>query len=167
MDFKFNEFFWQSDVELPEWSDFTTGSTTLLTFAPEGRDEAPMTANETTLANWVRDNHPLQKPPLLKAVLEVYPQFRQQYFDDYAIAENEEDLPSITSPDDLAKVMSLEEISVHQITKNGVPYVGYQFRCGWDDEHGLGVLMHHNRVVKLGGADTAFLLWIAKRDRDS
>jgi hypothetical protein len=30
---------------------------------------------------------------------------------------------------------------------------------GW-----LGVLMHGTRVVKIGGADTAFLLWIAEED---
>jgi len=167
MDFKFSEFFWQSHVALPEWSAFTGGNTTLVTFAPEGRNDAPMSAKEIALTTWVQDNHQMQKPLLLNAVLEAYPQFRQQYFDDYAILANEEDLPTITSPDDLAKVMTLEEISVHQITKDGVPYVGYQFRCGWDDEHGLGVLMHNNRVVKVGGADTAFLLWIAERDLDS
>jgi len=60
--------------------------------------------------------------------------------------------------------MALQEINVHQIEKAGVPYVGYQFSCKWDEEHGLGVLMHGDRVVEIGGAETAFTLWIAERD---
>jgi hypothetical protein len=47
------------------------------------------------------------------------------------------------------------------------PYVGFEFGCTWDDEHGLGVLMHGERVVDVGGAETAFLLWIAERDAES
>lgn len=166
MEFTFNEFWWQSDVQLRAWSDFTQGNTTVLTFAPEGRDEAPMSADEVALAIWVHDNHEIQKPLLLNAVFDIYPEFRRQFLEDYDLKENEEDLPTITSADDLASVIALEEINVHQISKDGVPYVGYQFSCSWDDEHGLGVLMHHKRVIEIGGTDTAFLLWIAKRDRD-
>ena len=81
--------------------------------------------------------------------------------------ENEEDLPTITSVEGLTKVIALEEINVHQISKDEVPYVGYQFSCSWDEEHGLGVLMHDKRLIEVGGSDTAFLLWIAERDRDS
>ena len=166
MEFKFNEFWWQADVQFPAWSDFTQGDTTKLTFAPEGRDEAPMDADEVALATWVNDNHERQKPPLLTAVLEAYPDFRRQFFEDYDIKENEEDLPTNNSEDDLAKLIQLEEINVHQVSRDGVPYVGYQFSCGWDEEHGLGVLMHDNRVIEIGGSDTAFLLWIAERDRN-
>lgn len=167
MKFTFNEFWWQADVQFPAWSDFTHGDTTKLTFAPEGRDEAPMDADEVALATWVRDNHASQKLPLLKAILEAYPDLRRQFFENYDIKENEGDLPTITTEDDLAKVIQLEEINVHQISKDGIPYVGYQFLCLWDNEHGLGVLIHDKRVIEIGGSDTAFLLWIAERDRDS
>lgn len=165
MEFTFNEFWWQADVQFLTWADFTYEDSIKLTFAPEGRDDAPMDAVEVALATWVKDNHESQKPSLLKAILESYPEFRRQFFEDFDIKENEEDLPTIASEDDLAKVIQLEEINIHQISKSGVPYVGYQFSCGWDEEHGLGVLMHDKRVVEIGGSDTAFLLWIAERDR--
>ena len=166
MEFTFNEFWWQADVQFPAWSDFTQGKTVELIFAPEGRDETPMSAHEVTLATWVQDNHERQKPLLLSAVLEAYPDFRRHFFEDYDLKENEEDLPTITSASKLTKVIALEEIFVHQISKHGVPYVGYQFTCSWDEEHGLGVLMHDKRVIEVGGSDTAFLLWIAECDRD-
>lgn len=37
--------------------------------------------------------------------------------------------------------------------------------ASWDAEHGLGVMLHRDRVVKVGGADTALLEWIAANDR--
>lgn len=46
-------------------------------------------------------------------------------------------------------------------------YVGFSFWCTWDDEHGLGVMTHKNRVVKIGGVDTALLNWIAESDLNS
>lgn len=167
MDFSFNEFCWQANVKLPAWSNFTQGDTTKLIFAPEGRDGAPMDANEFALTAWVEENYEKQKPPLLNAVVEAYPDFRDQFFEDHDMEENEEALPTISSVDELTKVLALEQINVHQLSKDGVPYVGYQFSCKWDDEHGLGILMHDKRVVEIGWADTAFLLWIAERDCES
>ncbi|UZD89997.1 DUF6985 domain-containing protein [Cognatishimia activa] len=166
MEFKFDDFWWQADVQFSTWSEFTEGKTAKLIFAPEGRDEAPMSADDVALTTWVKENHERQKPIILNAVLEAYPDFRRQFFEDYNIDENEEDLPKITSVSGLTKVIALEEIFVHPISKQGVPYVGYQFACSWDEEHGLGVLMHDKRVIEVGGADTAFVLWIAKRDRN-
>jgi Domain of unknown function (DUF6985) len=48
--------------------------------------------------------------------------------------------------------------------KDGVSYVGVELFSRWDREHGAGVLVHGSRVVEVGGADTAILLWIAERD---
>jgi len=39
------------------------------------------------------------------------------------------------------------------VEKDGIPYVGFEFGCTWDEEHGLGVLMHGTRTVEIG--DTA------------
>ncbi|MFV8556503.1 DUF6985 domain-containing protein [Sulfitobacter sp. SBS6] len=167
LEFTFNQFYWQTDIRLMAWAEFTQDETTKLTFAPEDRNDAPMDAEEIALATWVQDNHETQKSNLLNAIFEAYPDFQRQFLEDYDIETNEDDLPTITSADDLAKVMTLQEIFVHQISKGGVPYVGYQFSTRWDEEHGLGVLMHDKRVIKCGGAETAFLLWIAEDDHDS
>lgn len=165
MEFTFKDSFWQADVPLPAWADFTKSDTTLVIFAPVGRDETPpLSDKETALPQWLHDHHAQQKTALLNAVLAAYPEARRQFFDDYDIDENEDDLPTIASVDGLPLVMALQEINVHQIEKAGVPYVGYQFSCKWDEEHGLGVLMHGDRVVEIGGAETAFTLWIAERD---
>ena len=46
----------------------------------------------------------------------------------------------------------------------GAAYVGYEFGCAWEEEHGLGLMMHQGRIVAMGGADTAILEWIAEKD---
>lgn len=50
------------------------------------------------------------------------------------------------------------------ITKNGLPYVGFSFSCPWDSEHGLGVMMHKDRVIDIGDDEMAFDLGRAKKD---
>ena len=50
------------------------------------------------------------------------------------------------------------------VEKDGIAYVGYEFGCIWDDEHGLGVMTHKTRIIDFGGADSSFLTWIARKD---
>lgn len=73
-------------------------------------------------------------------------------------------MPDIRTADDLHSLIGLSSVNVHQVQKDGIPYTGFEFSCTWDEEHGLGVLMHGTRTVQIGGADTAILLWIAEED---
>ncbi|MCT7376903.1 hypothetical protein N5A92_17900 [Chelativorans sp. EGI FJ00035] len=78
-----------------------------------------------------------------------------------------DDFPAISDEQSLKENVGLYAVNVHQLDVGGVPYVGYEFGCEWDEEHGLGVLMHGARVVEVGFADTAFNLWIAQNDADA
>jgi hypothetical protein len=73
-------------------------------------------------------------------------------------------MPDVRAVTDLHRLLTLGEVTVHPVDVAGVPYVGVQFEARWDDEHGAGVLLHGLRVVDVGLADTAYLLWIAERD---
>jgi hypothetical protein len=53
------------------------------------------------------------------------------------------------------------------VSKDGFAYVGYEFGCTWDDEHGLGFMTHKDRIIDFGGADTSFLTWVASGDLKS
>ncbi len=164
MQFQRHRSSWLAKIQLSAWTNFIDDDTIGVLFAPEGRDDAPLTAEEIALAAWLPAHHEMQKQALLSAVLSAYPQFREDYFKDHRIDENEDDLPLISSIDGLSKVLSLDAIYVHQISKDGAPYVGYGFACAWEQEHAFGVLMHKDRVVEMGWAETAFLLWIAEDD---
>jgi len=101
----------------------------------------------------------------LNALFKRYPSLQEQY--GYSKEEQAQFMPNVTSARDFRKLIGLHSVHIHQITKNGLPYVGFEFGCTWDEEHGLGVLMHGTRSVEVGGADTAILLWIAEKDAEN
>jgi len=48
--------------------------------------------------------------------------------------------------------------------KDGMAYLGLELGCTWDGEHALGLMLHGNRILKIGGADISFDFWIARGD---
>lgn len=76
-----------------------------------------------------------------------------------------EDLvPEINNISDFKNVLGLSTIHVMDSDKDGIAYLGYEFGCDWDDEHGLGIMMHKERVIEIGQADTSFNSWITYKD---
>ena len=64
-------------------------------------------------------------------------------------------MPDIESAMELRSLIGLHTIHVHPCVDGDVPYAGLELGCTWEAEHGLGILMHGDRVVKIGWADTA------------
>ena len=62
----------------------------------------------------------------------------------------------IRTPDDVKKNIGQAGVIVLPYAKASQAYVGVGFRCTWDDEHQLGVLLHKSRVVAVGQADRSF-----------
>lgn len=75
-------------------------------------------------------------------------------------------MPDVTTIKGFANLISPTAIYVTSVFKDDLPYIGFLFSCSWDSEHGLGVMTHKNRIVEIGGADTAFLTWIAEKDNN-
>ena len=73
-------------------------------------------------------------------------------------------MPEVYQTDDWRKLIGLSSIHLMNVHRDGLAYVGYEFGCSWDEEHGLGLMMHGNRVVDLGHADSSFLTWVAEED---
>ena len=132
-------------------------------FAPEGRDGAPLTDSEVALARWAVAHEAEIHAAFLAALLGHYRDVRPKYL---RFLGDPLLVPEVSTADEFRKVIGLSGINIHQIEKGGLPYVGLELGCTWDVEHGLGALLHGTRVVEIGGADTAILLWIAERDAD-
>jgi hypothetical protein len=73
-------------------------------------------------------------------------------------------MPESPSAERLARLHTLRVIYVQPVAAGGHAYVGLSFDATWELEHGVGVLLHRDRIVEVGGADTAQLMWIAERD---
>jgi len=133
-----------------------------IVFAPEARGTEPLTDAEISAVRWVIEHEAPISKALVSSLLKEYPKLQNEY--GYSGKEKAELMPDIESVDDLRKLIGLSSVNVHQVQKDGIPYAGFEFGCTWDDEHGLGVLMHGTRTVEIGEADTAILLWIAEED---
>ena len=167
---------WTAAVVLPSWRGFQSRQggygaqdrdapskgLVKIVFAPEGRGKEPLTDSEMSLVRWVIDHEASISTALLKSLLKEYPSLQKEY--GYSGAQKSRLMPDIRSVEGLRDLIGLHAINIHQVQKDGIPYAGFEFGCTWDEEHGLGVLMHGTRTVEIGGADTAMLLWIAKED---
>ncbi|MCX4697274.1 hypothetical protein [Streptomyces sp. NBC_01373] len=150
-DFPWDEFAWTTRVPLPPdtWAA-TAGTLVPLYYAPEGREEHPPDDAEIASAAWTVD----RLPALLAAA--------RPALSAHAVHTLEpEDLATAS---DLIDAVRVSALHVHSVSRDGIPYVGIALSCPWDEEHGLGILMHGPRVVDAGGADTALLRRIAERD---
>jgi hypothetical protein len=169
-----DDLWWTARAKLATWAGFQErggrygakssnqagdGSVTVR-FAPEGRGCDLLNASELALIAWFFEHESEVSQSLQHALVDAYPELREQYGYD---ADGETELPEVRNVEDLKSVVGLHSVNVHQIARDGLPYIGYEFGCNWEEEHGLGVLMHGTKIVEIGGADTAFLLWIAKQ----
>ena len=171
--FVWDEYWWVSTAKLAGWAgfkNFRVGSrkpsdgTVRIVFAPEGRGDEALTGEERGLIEQFMKNEPEISKSVLAYLVKEYPKLQAQ--SGYTDREKKQFMPDIRCERDLRALICLHAVNIHQVSKNGVPYAGYQFWCTWDEEHGLGILMHDTRPVEIGGADTAITLWIAQKDAE-
>lgn len=180
MNFKLDEhgFSWTASCRLLSWSGYldrsgayggvgnqgTSDGTVEIVFAPEGRDNSPLREDEVLLVQWLLDNEASVSDAVKGAIFNAYPALIADY--DYTAEEQGEFMPRVLEPGEMKRLIGLYAVNIHQ-TRNGTePYLGFEFGCTWDDEHGLGVLTHGNRVVKVAGSDTARSLGMTKQDAE-
>ena len=163
LDFHFNDYFWQAQMPVSGWGAAAGGPVTV-TFAPQGRDDAPLSAAELALVDWMVAHEAELRAAVLAGIVAAYPDLQASYRN--ALDDFDAVMPNVALVEDMQALICLEGINVHPVVRDDVPYLGYEFACTWDDEHGLGVLMHGARVVEVGQADTAILLWIAEQDAE-
>jgi hypothetical protein len=159
-------YWWVTQAQPESWGSFCarglTAPSVEVRFAPEGRGIEPLTQAELTLLEWFFAHEETVSAAVQHAILAAYPEIQADF--GFESEDGQELLPDITTTEGLKSLVSLQSVNVHQVSHNGVPYLGFELSCTWDQEHGLGVLMHGTRLVEVGGADTAVLLWLAERD---
>ena len=99
---------------------------------------------------------------LLKRLFSEYPDLQDSY--GYDADEKSEYMPDIESVDDFKNLIGLSNVHLMNVEKDGYAYIGYEFGCTWDDEHGIGFMTHKDRIIDFGGADSSFLTWVARKD---
>lgn len=185
---------WTGTIEMPSWRRFQVrggaygsrgrGKRGRARISFARRDDGPTrpTSEQVAAYAYLVQHERAVTKAVLARILRAYPKLRTEYHEGYGIdpdAPDDDDdddddladllddprpLPVIKRAADLAKVMGLATVHVHDVAKAGIAYVGLELGCDWDDEHGAGVMLHKQRIVAMGGADSAILEWIAERD---
>lgn len=78
----------------------------------------------------------------------------QEIYTDYSIADYNE-FPEIKDKQDLKNIIGIRTIYIHPLHKDGYSYYGLEGNCMWDEEHGLGFVIHKERIIEFGGAEEA------------
>jgi hypothetical protein len=89
---------------------------------------------------------------VIVAIFRWYQRLRKQdreWFED-------EECPEISQPDELREFMEFHSLRIHRDEFKGIALVGFSFDCKWDEEHGLGVLMHRGTMLDVGQQEVAF-----------
>lgn len=171
---KWSDFRWQARATLAEWAGFQTrlgaygglsslrdsDGTVPLWFEAPGENWAPSDAQKAAYF-YLAEHGEAIKVTILGALLLIYPQWQQLYGFE---ADDAQLMPNVKTPDDFKALIGLSNVHILTMEKEGLAYVGFEFGCTWDEEHGLGALTHQNRVIELGEADTAFTGWIAEKE---
>jgi hypothetical protein len=119
---------------------------------PDGRGAQPLSSKELSAIAWFEANEPHVSAAVKAAIL--------NWCGPYSFEP-------INYEDGLKRSMGLYSVNIHQLVCGGLSCIGYKFGCNWEEEHGLGVLMHGTRLADIGFADTALHLWVAQKDSAS
>ncbi len=99
---------------------------------------------------------------LLTRLFAAYKNLQTEY--GYNEEDAKEIMPNIDNVGQFKDLIGLSQIHLLNVSKGEVAYIGYEFGCTWDDEHGLGFMTHKDRIIDFGDADISFMTWVAEKD---
>ncbi len=179
---KWDGYFWTGRVVLSSWRGYQSrlgayaarssakesDGTVRLSVSPPGGARQPHSAEQANAWRYLLEHEEAVRDALVAAIFEEYPAIRERLLD-------EAELPALERPDQLRSHVGLSTVHVLPVARDGAAYVGFEFGCSWDDEHGLGIMTHQGRLVelphlglgKVSGADLASEEWVAEEDVSS
>ncbi len=166
--FSWDEYAWVARDRLPSWAGFQsrggaygakdrrTPSDGAMQVSIRTRRDRPTAPHPSQVAayRWLKEHEADVARAILDAAFRIYPGARAEWLRHYP--DEASSLPILADPKDLAQVMGLHDVHVLAVEKDGFAYVGFEFGCNWEDEHGFGVLTYKDRVIDSGSARTAF-----------
>ncbi len=170
---------WEGSTVLPSWAGFqqrlgpyawvsgaepSDGTVQLSISSPNEANSAAPSEAQVRAFRYLRENDQAIRDKVLAAIFEVYPKWRDDYRE-FLGEELEDHMPELASPSDLKALIGLSILHILNVEKDGLAYIGFEFGCTWEEEHGLGVMSHRDRIIEVGSAEEAFSASIANRDK--
>lgn len=150
---EYDDFF--ESVKLEEWESFFDEKDVIqCEILFDDDEEEELREEHENGIDYLQNNQKEILESILTALLKVYPEWQQKY--SYSAEDKADFMPNITEIKGFAYLISPTTVYITSVFKDGLPYIGFLFSCSWDGEHGLGVMTHKDKIVEIGGADTAF-----------
>ena len=166
-----DEFFWVSSAMLSSWNGFQirngpygaisspgkSDGMIHLCFTGEESEKRPLNTEEINSIQWVIDNEKSIHDAVMNRLVDDYEGIKEEVLgwcdDDNQLADI---LPKTNSIDAFKEKCGVVVINIHPIVKSGKPFIGVEIGCTWEDEHGAGLSLHGDCVLRRGAADAAF-----------
>jgi hypothetical protein len=68
-------------------------------------------------------------------------------------------IPQLNEIDDFKNSISLSALHIMDSDKDDFAYVGFEFICDWDKDHGIGIMMYKDKIIDVGQAETAIKVY--------
>lgn len=171
-----DDFFWRGEVNLPSWAgsqaragaygavDSSSPSAGVYNLMLEPEDGEQLSYYQEAAYEYLLKNENLIYTKVIEALLKKYPEWFS-IFSEY-VSETGGEMPKVMDSLLLTKHTGIANVHLLPVERDGMGYIGFELGCSWDEEHGIGVMLHGNRIIDVGSADTAFLSWIAERDKN-
>ncbi|MBN9382243.1 MAG: hypothetical protein J0H74_15850 [Chitinophagaceae bacterium] len=127
-------------------------------------DNPTISPAQVAAYHYLIDRQAQVQDAILTSLLGQYKNLQVLY--DYEPEEAQQFMPDVLDLSGFRTLIGLSSVHILEVSRDDVAYVGYGFGCIWDDEHGLGIMTHQDRIIEIGGIDTSFLTWVAKQDLD-
>ena len=114
-------------------------------------DDYDQDPNEDNLrhVDWLVEHHgTVLREALLDAALRLYRGYRMEMVDP---DEEDDDLPRIDDHEAIAPLVMSQRIYLTSLPGIDLPYIGFDFSCDWDPEHGIGIMTKGAEVVSMPG----------------
>src|SRR5262245_1055517 len=151
-------YFWSSTIKLSSWKGFqnrqgpygrvssrrpSDGTVRLAVHSPDDSIPAPPLTEQGRAFQYLLDHEKVIHDTILRSMLNERPW-------DEAVEEAEDEsllsLRDATRPSQIREHLGLANVLVHTVAKSRLAYIGFEFGCSWEQEHGCGVMMHRKRI---------------------
>ncbi|XRE44881.1 hypothetical protein ACIVBQ_003085 [Tenacibaculum discolor] len=104
--------------------------------------------------NYFYENQEKVLNSICNGIIEHYPKLMEIYsVEEY---DDEYGFPELKSIEDVKRIIGIGNIHILDDQKDDYSYLGFECGCPWDEEHGLGIIIHKERVIDVGSADISF-----------
>jgi hypothetical protein len=168
----------EGTIHLPAWRGFQSrqgaynsmdsksqsdGIVKLMLGGDEAMDDPTVSAEQVKAYQYLVEHQYTIRDNILRALFNEYKRLQPIY----GYEKGDPLMPDVTNVTQFKTLIGLSIVHLLNMSRDGVAYVGFEFGCTWDDEHGVGIMTHKNRVIEIGGADASFTAWMAEKDSSS